>query len=339
MKLKRIADYIGGELIGNGEIAIEGINGIKEAKEGELSFILNNRFASLLDETRASCVIVPKAIEKAQRPIIRTDNPVTSLSKAAELLLPDRIFRPKGIHKTVILEKNGKLGKNVAVGAYCIIEGCVSIGDETVIYPFSYIGKDTKIGKNCTIYPNVTVREGISIGDRVIIHSGTVIGNDGFGYEFIEGAHHKIPQLGTVLIEDDVEIGANVAIDRATLSKTVIGQGTKIDNLVQIAHNITIGKHCVIAAMTGIGGSSRVGNYVTMGGQVGLTDHIELGDNVMVGAQAGVTKSIPANSVLWGTPAKPMKLIKKLNAYFDLLPKLYERVNKLEKKVKDLENK
>ncbi len=339
-RLKDIAKFINGELVGDGEILIKGINGINEAKEGELSFILNPRYEDLLESTKASAVVVPKNIKKQhEKPLIKIDDPSVAFSKIIEFLMPEKIPHPKGIDKTVTISKKAVLGTNVAIGPYVVIEDGAAIGDNTIIYPFSYIGKNSKIGKDCIIYPNVTIREGVFIGNRVIIHSGTVVGSDGFGYDTKpDGTHVKIPQLGVVIIEDDVELGACVTVDRARFSKTVIGKGSKIDNLVQIAHNVIIGPGCLIAAQTGISGSSELGRNVVLGGQVGMADHLKLGDFVKAGARTGITKSFPANSVLFWYPAKPVDKARDIIASIGLLPKLYKRVRALEDKIKELES-
>ncbi|MDD5135866.1 MAG: UDP-3-O-(3-hydroxymyristoyl)glucosamine N-acyltransferase, partial [Candidatus Omnitrophica bacterium] len=294
-KTKDIAKFINGELIGNGEVLIDGINGINEAKKGELAFILSSQALELVKSTQASCIVVPKDLNgDFDKPIIKVENPSIAFSRVIEVMMPGRIPHPKGIHPTAVIAKDARIGQGVSVGPYSVVESGVSIGDNTVIYPFSYIGKNAKIGKNCVFYPNVTIREEIVVGDRVIIHPGTVIGSDGFGYDVQQnGTHIKIPQLGTVVIEDDVELGSCVTIDRARFNKTVIGKGSKIDNLVQIAHNVVIGPNCVVAAQCGIAGSSELGRNVVFGGQVGVSDHVKVGDFVMAGAKTGIHKSYP----------------------------------------------
>ncbi len=343
--VQEIARFIGGELTGDGSVRIKGVNGIGEAGEGDIAFLMHEKFAPLLKTTRASCVIVPPKVAAVPdcagtKTIIKAENPSIAFSKVINLLFPDRIPHPKGVHPTAIIEKKASLGKNAAIGPYAVVREGASIGDGTIIYPFCYIGKNTKLGENCIIYPGVTIREEITVGDRVIIHPGAIIGGDGFGYDIDKGVAFKIPQIGAVIIEDDVEIGSNVTIDRARFSKTVIGAGTKIDNLVQIAHNVEIGSNCIIVAQVGISGSSRLGKNVILGGQVGVAQHVELADGVQVGAKSVVFKSFPEKgAVLWGTPAKPIRLAKRLNAATSLLPKLYARLNILERKVKELEAK
>lgn len=332
--LEEIASLIGGELIGDGNIQISSFSGIKEAQEGEITFLANPLYRPLLDETKASCVITSKDVKSASKPIIRTDNPSLAFSKVISLFKTQQEEKPlKGIDKTVLIGKNVTLGKDVAISAYVVIEESSSIGEGTAVYPHVYIGHNTTIGKFTTIYPNVSIRENSVIGNNVIIHSGTVIGSDGFGFVKVNDIHQKIPQTGIVVIEDDVEIGSNVSIDRARFGKTIIGKGAKIDNLVQIAHNVKIGPNSIIASQTGIAGSASLGKDVTLAGQVGIVGHVEIGDNVIVAARSGVTKSIPANSVVLGSPAKPMSEEKKILACIRRLPELFKSVRELKEKL------
>lgn len=337
--LREIAKLIDGEVIGNADTVINGVCGIKEAKEGDITFVANPRYIPLIDETHASAIITSRDVVKSSKPIIRTENPSLAFAKLLSLVSPNQSKHPAGIHPTVILGKDVKLGREIAIGAYVVIEDSVSIGDKTIIYPSCYIGHHTTIGKDSLIYPNVSIRERVSIGERVIIHSGTVVGSDGFGFATIKGMHHKIPQIGTVEIEDDVEIGANVTIDRARFDKTIIGKGTKIDNLVQIAHNVVVGENSIIVAQAGISGSTSIGNGVILAGQAGLVGHINIGDNAIVMAQAGVTKSVPANTKVSGYPAKPHETAKEVNALVQNLPRLYKKVDELKNKIEKLENK
>lgn len=337
--LKEIAEFIDGELAGDGAIIITGISGIKEAAEGDITFVANPKYFPLMEKTRASAIIASRDVKTAPKPIIRTENPSLAFAKAISLFAPSQIKHPSGIHPTAILGKEVALGKDAAVGPYAVIEDNVSIGDKTVIYSGCFVGHHTKIGSEALIYPNVSIRERITVGNRVIIHSGTVIGSDGFGFATIDGLHHKIPQIGTVEIGDDVEIGANVTIDRARFDKTVIGSGTKIDNLVQIAHNVIIGTNSIIVAQAGISGSTTIGNNVILAGQAGVVGHIEIGDNSVVMAQSGVSKSIPPQTAVWGYPAKPVNIAKRVNACVQNLPKLYNTVAELKKKLEELESK
>jgi UDP-3-O-[3-hydroxymyristoyl] glucosamine N-acyltransferase len=335
--LKEIAGLIGGEVVGDGNVIITGVCGIKEAHPGDITFLANPKYLPLLESTDASAIIVSRDIAQASKPVIRTENPSLAFTKAVSLFAPVDVRHPKGIHPTAIVGKKVTLGENVALGPYAVVEDEASIGDNTVIYPGCYIGYQAVIGKDTLIYANVSVRERTSIGDRVIVHSGTVIGSDGFGFETVDGIHHKIPQIGTVLIEDDVEIGANVAIDRARFDKTVIGRGTKIDNLVQIAHNVAIGENSLIVAQAGISGSTVLGKGVILAGQAGLVGHIHVGDGAIVAAQAGVAKDVPARTMVSGYPAKPHPIALRINACVQNLPRLYETVAGLKKKIAELE--
>lgn len=337
MTLKEIAKLVDGEIIGDESIVITGVCGIKEAKEGDLTFIANSKYLSLMSTTRASAIITSKGIENAPKPIIKTENPSLAFAELVSRLAPNEIQHPKGIHPAAIIGENVSLGKDVAIQAYAVIENNAKIGDGSIIYSGVYIGHHAKIGKNALIYPGVSIRERVTIGNRVIVHSGSVIGSDGFGFAAVKGVHHKIPQIGTVVIEDDVEIGANVAIDRARFDKTLICKGTKIDNLVQIAHNVIIGENSIVVAQTGISGSTTIGKDVILAGQSGIVGHITIGDNAAVAAQAGVTKSVPPNTKVSGYPAKPHHTAKRVNACVQRLPELFKKIKDLQKRVSELE--
>ncbi len=338
--LREIAKLIEGEVVGEADVVITGISGIKEAGPGDITFLANPKYAPLLATTAACAVIISKDTGlPATKSAIRVDNPSLAFAKVISLMNPDSITHHKGIHSSVVLGKGVKLGKDSAIGPYVVIEDAVIIGDNAVIYSGCFIGREAKIGDNALIYPNVSIRERVAIGDRVIIHSGTVIGSDGFGFVEVNGKHHKIAQVGTVEVGDDVEIGANVTIDRARFDKTIIGRGTKIDNLVQIAHNVVIGENCLIVAQVGISGSTVIGNNVILAGQAGLVGHISVGDNAIVTAQSGVSKSIPAGAMFSGYPARPFHENQKAHAYVHNLPKLFDLVKELKKKIEDLEGK
>lgn len=336
--LGEIAEIVNGDVVGNKNVVVTNVCGIKEAREGDLTFIANPKYINLMNHTRASAIIVSSDIKtNTSKPLIRTENPSLAFAKIVSLLAPNELIKPEGIHSTAVIGKNVKLGERVAIQPYVVIADNVEIGDDTVLYAGVYIGHHTRIGSNCLIYPHVSIRERITIGSRVIIHSGTVIGSDGFGFATVKGVHHRIPQIGTVAIEDDVEIGANVTIDRARFDKTWIKRGTKIDNLVQIAHNVVIGEDTIVVAQTGVSGSTTVGNNVILAGQSGVIGHIEIGDNSIVAARAGVTKSVPANACVSGYPAKPHQKAKRINACVQKLPELFRVVKELEKKIEELE--
>ncbi|MDD5669477.1 MAG: UDP-3-O-(3-hydroxymyristoyl)glucosamine N-acyltransferase [Candidatus Omnitrophica bacterium] len=337
--LKEIAAFVGGEVIGDESVIISGVAGIQDAEKGDITFLSNPKYLPFLDRTHASAVITSHDVTSSVKPLIRTDNPSLAFTKIVSLLVPYDVVHPKGIHPTAIVGKNVTLGSDVVLGPYVVIGDNAVIKDKTIIYNGCSVGYRTTIGSNTVLYPHVTVREQVTIGDRVVIHSGSVIGSFGFGFVTVNGEHRRIPQVGTVIIEDDVEIGSCVTIDRARFDKTSIGKGTKIDNLVHIAHNVNIGKNCFIVAQVGVSGSTKIGDNVILAGQAGLVGHIEIGDNAIVMAQSGVNKSVPANTTVWGYPAKPDKTAKRVNACVQNLPKLFDGVSELRKKVEELEAK
>lgn len=335
--LEEIALLVGGELAGKGDVVITGVSGIKEAKEGDITFLANPKYVSLLESTKASAILVGKEVTFPGKPLIKTANPSLSFSKVIELMGPKKVVYAPGVHQSAVIGRNVTLGKDVSVQPCAVIEDGVSVGDRTVIGAGVYVGHESTIGADTLIYPNVVIRERTSVGSRVIIHSGTVIGSDGFGFVMIDGRHVKIPQIGVVVIEDDVEIGANVTVDRARFDKTIIKKGTKIDNLVQIAHNVVVGNHCILVAQCGIAGSTELGNYVTMAAQAGAVGHLKIGDGAIIAAQAGVTKDIDPRALVVGAPAIDHLKFKKNVANVNRLPKLIERVERLEKKIAELE--
>ena len=339
--LSEIAKHLNGKVLGDGNITIAGVSGLREARDGDLSFLANSRYSGLLCDTKASAVIISEESVDAVRDKISAiivKNPDLAFAKVVELFTPSSIKPHKGVHPTAVVGNGVKIGKDISIGAYSVIEDCVVIDDGSVIYPNVYIGFSARIGSDCLIYPRVVVRERVEIGNRVIIHSGSVIGSDGFGYALLNGIHHKIPQIGSVLIEDDVEIGANVTIDRARFDRTVIRKGTKIDNLVQIAHNVVIGENSVIAAQCGIAGSTRIGKNAKLGGQVGIVGHINIGDNVTIAAQAGVSKDVQSNSVISGAPAKPHKQQLREWASLRKLPELINDMKALKEQIEALKS-
>lgn len=337
MKLKELAKRLGCELEGSGEVEIKGIASLEEAGEGDLSFAAHPRYLPYLGASKASAFILSPDVPPCGKPTLRTPNPYLAFAKALLLFFPP--FKPTpGIHPTAVIAEGVPLGEGVSVGPFSVLEEGVSIGEGTAIGPLVYIGRGSRIGRGCLIYPLVTVREGVLLGDRVIVHSGTVIGSDGFGYaKDAEGRYVKIPQVGGVSIEDDVEIGANVAIDRATLGRTWIKRGTKIDNLVQIAHNVVVGEDSAIVAQAGIAGSTVLGNRVSLAGQVGVVGHITVGDDVTVGAQSGVTKSIPPGSTVLGSPAVPHMEFKRALVGITQIPRLFKALHDLEERIQKLE--
>ncbi len=332
-----IARLIEGELVGRPELELIGCAGLKEAKEGDLSFLANPKYEPLAKESKASAIIVPRQVSLPGKTVIKVDFPSLAFSKAITHFFKDSTISITGIHPTAIIASDAVIGHDVAIGPYVVIESKAVIGDGTKIHAYGYIGYETKVGNNCLLYPQVTIREKNIIGNHVIIHSGAVIGSDGYGYVTVEGKHVKIPQTGNVVIGDEVEIGANVTIDRARFDKTIIGEGTKIDNLVHIAHNVTIGKHCLIIAQVGISGSTHIGNHVILAGQAGIVGHLTIGDGVVVTAQSGVSKSIKAGEQVFGSPAQPLKSAFRNNAHIQRLDQYVQTIQDLKKRVEELE--
>ena len=331
--LQELAKMCGGELMGDPSLQITGAASLGEAVPGEISFYSDPRYGTLLRKTRASAVFVPpdfaESIATAQ---IRVANPIKVFEQVVLKFAPKPIAVAAGIHPSAVVDPSARLGKRVSIQPHTVIEAGARIGDDTIIGAGSYIGHETTIGSACRIYPLVTIRERSRIGSRVIIHSGAVIGADGFGFEMVDGRHEKIQQLGIVQIDDDVEIGANTTVDRARFGRTWIQQGVKIDNLVQIAHNVVIGKNSVIVAQTGISGSTRVGERVMMGGQVGIVGLVEVADGTLIAAQSGISKSLPGG-VWFGYPAVPLAKAKQQIAWVHRLGKLFARVKEIEKKL------
>lgn len=335
--LRQIAELIGGVVVGDPELCITGASGMKEARKGEITFLGNRRYLPLLKETQASAIIVPRDMALGSRPLVRVADPSLAFTQVMALFYPVPVRHPQGIHPAAVISAKAQLGKNVCVGACAVIEDGAVIGDNTIIYAGCYIGADVRIGKDCIFYAHVALRERVLVGDRVFIQSGTVIGSEGFGYVKVDGKYRLIPQVGTVVIEEDVEIGANVTIDRARFDKTLISRGTKIDNLVQIAHNVTVGDDSIIVAQAGISGSTRIGQKVTIAGQAGLVGHIEIGDGAILAAQAGVTKSVPPGVMVSGYPARPHDEAMKVYAAMQRLPQMAKTIAELKNRLAALE--
>jgi UDP-3-O-[3-hydroxymyristoyl] glucosamine N-acyltransferase len=336
-KLSDISQQVEGTLQGDGKIIIQGVAGLREAQEGDLSFLANPKYLQELKNTHASAVLVPHEIESPSPSLscIQVENPYYAFSLALRLFY-GKPYQPTGVSSQAVLGEGVSIGKDPSIGPFVTLEKGSRLGDRVTIHAGSFIGEETEIGDDCLIYPNVTLRERVVLGKRVIVHSGTVIGSDGYGYAEHKGQHHKILQIGNVTIEDDVELGANVAIDRAALGKTVIGRGTKVDNLVQIAHNVNIGQHCLLVAQVGISGSTELGNHVTLAGQVGVVGHIRIGDQVIIGAQSGVSKDVSSKKMMSGTPVMDHREWLKAQAVFSMLPEMKKRLASLEKQVKEL---
>jgi UDP-3-O-[3-hydroxymyristoyl] glucosamine N-acyltransferase len=315
---KDVASAVKGELLGDGSVAVEGAAGLDEASEKELSFFHNTKYIDALQKTKARVVLIPQQTNGTTLPqgktLIRVPNPQWAFAQVLGLIDQQRQHHPKGVHPKAHVEPSA------------------TIGAGTVVYPGCYIGHNARVGKDCLIYPNVVLREDTEVGDQVIIHAGAVLGADGYGFATLEGRHHKIPQIGRVVIENDVEIGANVTIDRATTGETRVGTGTKIDNLVHIAHNVHIGRDCLIVAQAGLAGSTKVGHRVTLGGQVGIVGHLTIGDGAVIAAQSGIMNDVEPGAVLFGSPARPHKQAMKLQAIYGRLEEIYDAFIQLKKK-------
>jgi UDP-3-O-[3-hydroxymyristoyl] glucosamine N-acyltransferase len=333
LTVKQLAELAGGELIGDPTLKITGAASLSEATPGEISFYADRKYIGLLRKTRASAIFVPPDFEESVNAAqIRVAMPTKAFEQVVLKFAPKPITFAPGVHPSAVVAANVELGERVSIQPLAVIEAGAKIGDDTIIGAGSYIGHETVIGAGSHIYPQVTVRERSRIGARVIIHSGAVIGADGFGFEMVAGRHEKIQQLGIVQIDDDVEIGANTTVDRARFGRTWIQQGVKIDNLVQIAHNVVIGSNTVVAAQTGIAGSVQIGQRVLIGGQVGVIGHIEIGDNTAIGAQSGISKNI-SGGAWWASPAVPLAEAKRQIAWVRRLGKLLARVKEIEKKL------
>ena len=334
IRLKEIAERINGELIGDGEIWISGISSLEEAKEGDITFLIHPTYFRYLKDCKASAIIVGKGVDikteglKAKN-IVISSNPAVAYAMVAGLFASKREIK-EGVSPNAYVDEEANIEAGATIYPFVYIGKYTKISNGVVIYPFTHIGERCSIGEGSIIYPNVTIYDNVSIGRNVIIHSGTVIGSDGFGYVWDGNRHMKIPQLGTVEIEGDVEIGANVAIDRGSLGKTIIKRGTKIDNLVQVGHNVSIGENSIIVSQTGIAGSAKIGKNVVLAGQVGVRDHVNIGDNVKAGGQTGITKDVPEGALVSGTPHMPHREWLRMHGYLKNLPRFYERLKRLE---------
>jgi UDP-3-O-[3-hydroxymyristoyl] glucosamine N-acyltransferase len=336
--LDDLARLVGGTVHGDGKTVIRAVNGIREAGPGEITFLANSKYLPLLASTKASAVILADGTP-APIPALSVRNPDLAFAKVAEHLSGGAQRPPAGIHASAVVSKTATIGRNVTVGAGTVIEDGASVADNAVVHAQVYVGRDAVVGPDALIYPQVVIREKCRIGARVIVHSGTVIGSDGFGYATEKGVHHKIPQVGIVVIEDDVELGANVTIDRARFGRTVIGRGSKIDNLVQIGHNVVLGQGCLLVAQAGVAGSTRLGNYVVLAGQAGVVGHLDIGDQAIVTAQTGITKDVPPKGVMSGSPAQDRRTHLKELAALSKLPEALQEIRRLRKEVEELRRK
>jgi len=339
MKLIEIAKFLNGELIGDPDTQIRGLAKIQSASTGELTFLANPKYGKFLESTKASAILISKTQQSPDINHIKVDDPYLSFLEVLRLFYPIKDPDYNGMHPAAVVANTAEIGKNVQIGPNVYIGENAKVGDNSIIYPNCVLLDNAQIGMNCRFYPRVSIREGCRVGNNVIIHDGTVIGSDGFGFAPDGEKYKKIPQMGIVVIEDDVEIGANTTIDRATIGETIIKKGCKIDNLVQIAHNVEIDINTVVAAQTGVSGSTKVGKHVTIAGQVGTVGHIEIGDNAILAAKSGISKNVPAGEVWFGYPATTIMKQKKIEASLRHLPEMSKKVNKLIKQLEELEKK
>ncbi|MGQ9647495.1 MAG: UDP-3-O-(3-hydroxymyristoyl)glucosamine N-acyltransferase [Thermodesulfobacteriota bacterium] len=335
-KLRELAEWVGGKVIGDEEVEIVGVASIDEAKAGQITFIANPKYLPKISQTEASAIIVSAEVTQAEKPLLCVTNPQLAFAKVVSLFYSSP-YQPKGVDPHAWVSPTAQLGKDLTLYPFVYVGDRCQIGDRVTLYPGVSIGEDCSIGEDSILYPNVSIYSGIVIGKRVILHSGVVVGSDGFGYVKDGKKNVKIPQVGTVEIEDDVEIGANTTIDRAALGKTIIRRGVKIDNLVQVAHNVVIGEDSIIVAQVGISGSTKIGRNVILAGQVGVVDHVEIGDNVMVGAQSGVPYDLAPNRGYTGSPALPHREFLRVVSLFPKLPEMRKTLLEVEKRLEELE--
>jgi UDP-3-O-[3-hydroxymyristoyl] glucosamine N-acyltransferase len=333
--VRELAQQLGGEFVGDGDVQVRGVSPVDDVKPGTITLAENEQLFARADASEAAAVVVSFGVAQSRKPLIRVRKTPLALAKLLTIFHPGAVPAP-GIHPAAFMGRDVKCGSAVHVGPNAVVKDGAAIGDRTVIDAGAVVGEGVVIGADCVIHSNATLYRGIRLGDRVIVHSGTVIGSDGFGYVQDGTTRVKIPQVGTVVIEDDVEIGANVAIDRSTLGATVIRRGTKIDNLVQIAHNVVIGENTVVCGLVGISGSVTIGDNVTIAGQVGMADHITIGSNATVGAQSGVSKSLEGGQYYLGSPAVPIGHASRQYAVWANLPELSKRVRELEKQLEEI---
>lgn len=331
MTAAEIAKLLDGEIIGDGSVELHNFAPADRAQPGDLTFAENAEYFLRAEQSAASAVLVDVKTTSTKKVLIRVAHPRIAFAKVLPLFFPEPTFTP-GIHPSAVVADSAKVDPTAHIGPHCVVAERATIGARAVLQGGNHVGTEATVGEDSNLFPNVTIYARSQVGKRVRIQAGAVIGSDGFGYVFDSGFHRKVPQVGNVVIGDDVEIGANVTIDRGALGSTVIGKGTKIDNLVQIAHNVVIGEHCIVVSQAGIAGSTRLGSYVVLGGQVGLAGHLKIGNQVTVAAQSGVMHDIPDGGKWFGTPAQPDKQTKRQLLALQKLPELLRRVAALEKK-------
>ncbi len=339
-RLEELTELVGGTLLGDGSVVITGVASLEEACKGDITFLSHPRYKRFLATTKASAVVVSPELADimADRNLIVVHNPYLAFARIMASIRPTRHPSP-GIHPAAFIDPSATIGEDVSIQAGVFLSKGARVGNNVVLYPGVYVGENAEIGDDTVIYSNVSIREESKIGKRVIIHCNSVIGSDGFGYIQDGGRHHKIPQVGTVVVEDDVEIGACVTIDRATTGATIIGRGTKIDNLVQIGHNVKVGEDTIIVAQVGIAGSARIGNRVTLAGQSGVLGHLEIVDDCVIGTKSLVSSSIKNKGTYTGYPLLEHKRWLKAQTLVQKLPEIKDKIKELEERLERLEKK
>ncbi len=335
LRLSEIARLVSGELIGDADITITGVAPLDEAGEGDITFVDRPELVEKVESTPAAAVIAPPQVRQARKPLIVTEDPKLAFSKVLELFAPEPSI-PVGVHPTAVIGRGVTMGRDVAIGPYVVVEDGVRLGDRVVLYPFVFVGREADIGDETIVYPHVFIGERVTIGKKCIIHAGAAIGADGFGFLPTDDGYRKIPQIGTVVLEDEVEVGANSTIDRATISATRIGRGTKIDDQVHVAHNCVIGRNCLLCGQVGIAGSVTVGDNVVFGGQAGVSDHVKIGSNITIAAQAGVFGDLTEPGVYSGYPARPHSQQLRIMAMVQKLPDIVKQVKELSRQVEEI---
>ncbi|MGB0578723.1 MAG: UDP-3-O-(3-hydroxymyristoyl)glucosamine N-acyltransferase [Limisphaerales bacterium] len=332
----QIAEQLGGSVIGDAETQLTGLKPANAASDGDLTFAENEKYFAAAAASDAAAILVSDKLGQTDKPLIKVRHVRVALARLLAAFHPEQEYAP-GVHETAVVADSAEVDPSASIGPHCIVEAGAKIGAKTTLIGHNFIGAHARVGESSKLFANVTIYDRSVIGARVRIHAGTVIGSDGYGYVFDEGQHKKIPQVGNVVIEDDVEIGSNVSIDRGAIGPTTIGQGTKIDNLVQIAHNVSTGEHCLLISQVGIAGSTQLGKYVTLAGQAGIAGHLQIGDQVTIAAKSGVMHNIPAGQKWMGAPAQPDRQAKRTLLAAQQLPELIKRVRKIEKELEKLQ--
>lgn len=331
-----IATRLGGEVLGDGTTVLTGFAPADASRPGDLTFAENEVYLARAEASQASAVLVGNGVVSTRKVLIRVPNPRVAFARILPLFFPEPSFAP-GRHATAIIAPTARVDASASIGPNCVIGDEVEIGPQVVLEGGNHIAAHCRIGADSHLFPNVVLYARTQVGQRVRIHAGTILGSDGFGYVFDHGAHHKVPQVGNVIVHDDVEIGANVTVDRGALGSTVIGKGTKIDNLVMIAHNVVVGDHSILVSQVGIAGSTTLGRYVTLAGQVGLAGHLKIGNQVTIAAKSGVMHDIPDGEKWLGIPAQPDRQAKRQMIALQQLPELIRRVRDLEKRLSQMQ--